>query len=105
MAIIGMFTPSREGGWIGRIRTLTVNSKIRLVPNDNRHGDHSPNYRIYVGASEIGAAWHGRPTNGRPGRYLHVLLDDPSLSEPLSAAMIEAPDGLSARLLWGRRRP
>jgi len=103
MAIIGMFTPARDGGWTGRIRTLTVNSRVRFVPNDNRNNNHSPDYRIYVGVSEIGAAWRGRPATGRAGKYLRVRLDDPNLPEPLNAAMIESADGLSARLLWGRR--
>ena len=104
MAVIGMFAPSKDGGWIGRIRTLTVNSKVRLVPNDNRRNDHSPDYRIYAGASEIGAAWRSRTTDNRAGKYLHVRLDDPSLPEPLTAAMFETPDGALARLVWGGRR-
>ncbi len=102
MAIIGMFTASKEGGWIGRVRTLTVNSKVRFVPNDNRDSDHAPDYKIYVGASEMGAAWRGR-TPDHAGKYLRVRLDDPTLPEPLYAAMIQAADGRSARLLWRRR--
>jgi len=104
MAIIGMFTSSKDGGWVGRIRTLVVSSRVRLVPNDNRGSEHSPDYRIYAGASEIGAAWRDRTGGDRAGRYLHVRLDDPSLSQPLTAAMITAADGMSARLVWSRRR-
>jgi uncharacterized protein (DUF736 family) len=104
MAIIGMFTRGKDGGWVGRIRTLTVNSRVRLVPNDNRDNDNSPDYRIYVGASEIGAAWRGRTSSDGATQYLHVRLDDPSLPGPLTAAMIQMADGLSARLVWGRRR-
>lgn len=104
MAIIGMFTPAKDGGWVGRIRTLTVNSRVRLVPNDSRDNDNSPDYRIYVGASEIGAAWRGRKSGDSARTYLHVRLDDPSLPQPLTAAMIQMADGLSARLVWGRRR-
>ncbi|MFZ5780133.1 MAG: DUF736 domain-containing protein [Pseudomonadota bacterium] len=103
MAVIGVFTPSRDGGWIGRIRTMLVNSKVRFVPNDNRNNEQSPDYRVYVGASEIGAAWRGQPTSDRTGKYLHVRLDDPSLPEALNAAMIETDDGTSARLVWCRR--
>lgn len=104
MATIGMFLPSKTGGWTGRIRTLMLNSKVRFVPNDNRSNDRSPDYRIYAGASEVGAAWRSQSSDDRSGKYLHVRLDDPSLPEPMTAAMIEAADGLSARLVWGRRR-
>ncbi len=104
MAIIGIFTPAKDGGWVGRIRTLTVNSRVRFVPNDNRNTDNSPDYRIYVGASEIGTAWRGRTSGDSARAYLRVRLDDPSLPQPLTAAMIEKADGLSARLVWGRRR-
>lgn len=104
MALIGTFTPAKGGGWIGRIRTLVVNSRVRLVPNDNRSNDHSPDYRIYVGASEIGAAWRGRTSGDGAMKYLQIRLDDPSLPEPLTATMIQTADGNSARLVWGRRR-
>jgi uncharacterized protein (DUF736 family) len=104
MAVIGTFTPAKDGGWIGRIRTLVVNSRVRFVPNDHRDNDHSPDYRIYVGASEIGAAWRGRTSGDGARRYLHVRLDDPSLPEPFTATMIQPADGVSARLVWGRRR-
>jgi uncharacterized protein (DUF736 family) len=105
MAIIGMLTPAKDGGWIGRIRTLTINTRVRFVPNDNRNNDQAPDYRIYIGASEIGAAWRDRRSSDRAGKYLHVRLDDPSLSQPLNGAMITAADGISARLVWSRRRP
>ncbi|MEJ1968429.1 MAG: DUF736 family protein [Rhizomicrobium sp.] len=36
MAIIGTFTPTKEGGWSGAIRTLTIDVKAKFVPNDNR---------------------------------------------------------------------
>ncbi|MBL6653964.1 MAG: DUF736 family protein [Reyranella sp.] len=104
MAVIGTFTSGKDGGWVGRIRTLAVNSRVRFVPNDNRADDHSPHYRIYVGASEIGAAWRDRTSSDRAGQRLQVRLDDPSLSQPLTAAMITTADGVSARLVWSRRR-
>jgi uncharacterized protein (DUF736 family) len=36
MSVIGDFTPAKGGGWTGRIRTLVMDAKVRLVPNDNR---------------------------------------------------------------------
>lgn len=103
MAIIGVFTPAKDGGWVGRIRTLTIDSKVRFVPNDRRDTDTAPDYRVYVGVSEAGAAWRGRTGEGAT-TYLRVHLDDPGLPAPLTAAMIQQTNGLSARLVWGRRR-
>lgn len=104
MSVIGTFRPYKDGGWIGTIRTLTINVKARFVPNDTRETEQAPVFRIYAGRSEIGAAWRQR-TGGENGReYLSVRLDDPSLPEGISAAMFEAAEGKEAQLVWNRRR-
>ena len=46
MSVIGTFTPAKDGGWTGSIRTLTINMKVRLVPNDNRDNDNAPAFRV-----------------------------------------------------------
>ena len=57
MAIIGTFAPTKDGGWSGAIRTLTIDVKAKFVPNDNRENDRAPAFRIFAGHSELGAAW------------------------------------------------
>lgn len=104
MSIIGTFTPTKDGGWTGTIRTLTIDVKARFVPNDNRDSDRAPEFRVFAGRSELGAAWRERMSGENPRDYLSVRLDDPSLSEPLSAAMFEAADGKTAQLVWKRQR-
>ncbi|WP_316979535.1 DUF736 domain-containing protein [Shumkonia mesophila] len=104
MAIIGTFTPTKEGGWVGVIRTLMIDVKVRLVPNDNRDSDRAPAFRVFAGRSEVGAAWCERTSEENPRKYLSVRLDDPSLLESLSAAMFEDADGKKAQLVWSRRR-
>lgn len=104
MAIIGTFTPTKDGGWAGTIRTLTIDVKARFVPNDNRENDRAPEFRIFAGRSELGAAWRERSSGEDPRDYLRVRLDDPSLAEPISAAMFEAADGRTTQLVWTRRR-
>jgi uncharacterized protein (DUF736 family) len=42
MSVIGTFTPSKEGRWIGTIHTLLMNTKLRLVPNENRRSENAP---------------------------------------------------------------
>lgn len=103
MSVIGTFAPHKDGGWIGTIRTLTINVKARFVPNDNRENEQAPVFRIYAGRSEIGAAWRLRTSGENPREYLSVRLDDPSLSEGILAAMFEVENGAEANLVWTRR--
>lgn len=104
MSIIGTFVPAKDGGWNGSIHTLTIDTKVRFVPNDNRDSENAPVFRILAGRSELGAAWRQRTNSENPREYLSVRLDDPSLPEPISAAMFEAQDGREAQLVWNRRR-
>jgi len=105
MAIIGHFTASKDGGWEGAIQTLSINAKVRLVPNDNQSGDKAPAFRVFAGKFEIGAAWKARSQGDNPRDYLGLKLDDPSLPEAISAALFESEDGKQATLLWNRQRP
>jgi uncharacterized protein (DUF736 family) len=104
MATIGIFTPAKDGGWTGSIRTLTIDAKLRLVPNDNRDNDNAPAFRVFVGRTRIGEAWPARTGGTSPKDYVRVRLDDPSLSEPLSVALFPSEDGNTAELVWTRRR-
>lgn len=103
MPVIGMFIRARDGGWEGRIRTLCLSAKARFVPNDNREAASSPDYRILCGASDLGAAWTRRGSTGEHREYLSVQLDDPSLPNPISAALFINEDSQAASLVWNRR--
>lgn len=102
MAVIGTFIPTKEGGWTGTIRTLTIDAKVRLVPNDNRENERAPAFRIFAGDSEIGAAWQKHSSGEKDRDYLSVRLDDPTLPEGMSAVMFAAADGKESRLIWNR---
>ena len=104
MSAIGTFTSAKGGGWDGSIHTLTINTKVRLVPNDNRENENAPAFLIFAGRSELGAAWKQRSSGETPRDYLSVKLDDPSLPEAISAALFDATDGKEAQLVWSRRR-
>ncbi len=104
MSVIGTFTPAKDGGWTGSIRTLTINTKVRLVPNDNRDNENAPVFRVFAGQSRIGDAWTARSGGDNPKDYLRVRLDDPSLPELISAALFQSEDGKEAQLVWSRRR-
>ena len=102
MAMIGTFTPAKDGGWIGTIQTLTINAKLRLVPNDNRTGDNAPAFRVLLGQSHIGDAWEARSRGDNSKGYLRVKLDDPSLSQRITAVLFPSDDGSLAQLVWNR---
>lgn len=104
MAVIGTFIPAKDGGWVGTIRTLTINTKVRLVPNDDRSSKKAPAFRVFVGNSRIGEAWEAKTGGLTPKDYLKVKLDDPLLPEPINAAVFTSDGGESAQMLWNRRR-
>ncbi|WP_027711201.1 DUF736 domain-containing protein [Dickeya chrysanthemi] len=100
MANIGTFT-AQTNGFTGTVRTLTLNVKVKFVPND-RSGDSVPDYRIQTaGGYDIGAAWKKISQAERP--YLSVTLDDPSLPATIYARLIEDDDG-TYNLIWSRSK-
>ena len=101
MPVIGTFKPDKDG-YAGSIRTLTLNAKVRIVANDQKHAAGAPDFRVLAGHSEIGAAW--RKTADDQSSYLSVRLDDPALPAPIRAALIEKSDDGVLRLLWRREK-
>ena len=104
MAIIGNFIPAKDGGWIGSIRTLTIDAKVRFVPNDDPHGSNVPTFKVLIGQSRVGHAWEARSAGENPKTYLSVKLDDPNFAEPIGVALFLADDGTTAQLVRNRRR-
>lgn len=100
MATIGSFTAGKDG-YVGTIRTLTINIKAKFVANDQKKSDGAPDFRIYAGSAELGAAWKARSNSKEPRDYLSVQLDDPSFPEPIRGALFE--DDGAAFLVWNRR--
>ncbi len=101
MATIGMFTASQDG-YVGTIRTLTVNVKAKIIANDQKKSDGAPDFRVYAGRAELGAAWKAQTTGDESQEYLRVQLDDPSFAELIRAALFEKEG--AAYLVWNRPR-
>ncbi|GAB4530705.1 MAG: DUF736 domain-containing protein [Amphiplicatus sp.] len=102
MSIIGTFSKTADG-YAGVIRTMTINVKAKIVANDKKGNDKAPDFRIFAGGAELGAAWRAQ-RNGEGGReFLCVELDDPSFAAPLRAAFFENPGEGKAALVWTRR--
>jgi len=96
MAIIGTFTAT-DNGYQGTLATLTLKAKLTFTAA-KKSGEKSPDFRIYAGTAEIGAAWKG---NGKDGKsYLSVKVDDPSFATPILARLIATDNGFA--LIWNR---
>lgn len=98
MATIGTFAAT-ESGYTGSIRTLAMNIKARIdrVESPSEKG---PQYRIYSGAVEFGAAWKKTSDQGRD--YLSIKLDDPSFAAPIYATLADADGEDDLKLIWSR---
>ena len=96
---IGTFTAQNDS-YTGTVRTLTLNVKVKIVPND-KESENAPDYRIVAGNFEIGAAWKKPSRAERP--YLSVTLDDPSFPATIYARLVEGEDG-AHNLIWSRSK-
>jgi uncharacterized protein (DUF736 family) len=98
MATIGNFT-SNGSGFIGTVKTLSLNVKAKLVPVE-RASEKGPDFRILAGNVEFGAAW--KKTSERDRDYLSIKLDDPSFPAPIYATLIEVEGEEGLSLIWSR---
>ena len=86
MANIGTFTKAEDGTLNGIIKTLQLNTKAKFSPLEAT-SNGGPDFRIFAGNVEIGAAWKRMSQQDRP--YVSVKLDDPSLAAPIYASLYE----------------
>ena len=99
MATIGTFTKSADGSYSGSIKTLTLNVKAAQLRAVDKENDKAPDFRIFAGGTEFGAAW--KKTSREDRDYLSVKLDDPSFPAPIYANLVDAEEGYS--LVWSRK--
>ena len=101
MAVIGKFQ-SAGAEIVGEIYTINVSlSNVRIVKEDAPANEDAPNYRVYAGRAEIGAAWNKTSRENRP--YLSLKIDDPSFGAPLFASLFQDSPG-EYNLVWTRSR-
>ena len=100
MSTIGNFTASGNS-YTGTVRTLTLNVKQATLRKAEKDNDKAPDFRIFAGQTEFGAAW--KKTSRENRDYLSVKLDDPSFPAPIYASLVDADEGYS--LIWSRSRP
>ena len=100
MATIGAFAKHEDSSIRGDIKTLTLNVKSAVLRQVEKENDRAPDFRIFSGQTEFGAAW--KKTSREDRAYLSVKLDDPSFSAPIYASLVDADEGYS--LIWSRSR-
>jgi uncharacterized protein (DUF736 family) len=99
MATIGTFTKSDED-FTGVVKTIVLNVKAKITRTE-KENDKAPDYRIFAGTTEFGAAW--KKTSGAGREYLSVKLDDPSFPAPIYASLVVVEGGDGYSLIWSRR--
>ena len=100
MATIGTFTAA-DNGYTGSVKTLTLNVKAKFVATE-KENEKAPDYRIFAGATEFGAAWK-KTTRDTQCDYHSVKLDDPSFPAPIYASLVETDTEGEFALIWSRR--
>jgi uncharacterized protein (DUF736 family) len=98
MTTIGTFKRNGQG-YEGKLITLTAATKLRFTPAE-KASDTQPDYRVFAGTIELGAAWTKLTADGI--EYLSVRLDDPSFPRPINAALFHR-EGQTFDLVWSRQ--
>jgi len=103
MPQIGEFTRTKNG-YGGRIRTLSLDVEIVLIPAEHTDAENAPDYRVHHGnddGPEIGAGW--KRTGEKAGDYVSLQIDDPTLAQPIRANLFQSIDDKTAwNLHWNR---
>lgn len=105
MPQIGEFTRTKNG-YAGRIRTLSLDVEIVLIPAEHTDAENAPDYRIHHvndDGPEIGAGW--KRTGEKAGDYVSLQIDDPTLAQPIRANLFQSAEAKSAWYLHWNRPP
>jgi uncharacterized protein (DUF736 family) len=105
MPQIGEFTRTKNG-YAGRIRTLSLDVEIVLIPAEHTDVENAPDYRVHHGnddGPEIGAGW--KRTGEKAGDYVSLQIDDPTLAQPIRANLFQSAEDKSAWSLHWNRPP
>lgn len=98
--IIGTFTKN-EDSFTGTIRSPILNFKTVKITPAKGDGDKFPDFHLFAGNVELGAAWQKLSEEG--ATYYTVKIDDPTFAKPVFARLTEGEDGYS--LVWTRAKP
>lgn len=103
MTAIGFVTRTIHGGFRGQLKLLPICADIDIVPNRNKSGDTSPDFRIFTQGIEVGS---GRLYSGesRGTDYISLSLAAPDLGVRKLCANLGRTVGLGGEgsffLIW-----
>lgn len=101
MPQIGTFTRNGDG-FFGRVRTLTLDVEVAILPADGSDAENAPDHRVFFDGLEVGAAWDR--TGEKAGTYLSMTIDDPAFAEPMRVRLFESDTRKDTWTLhWSRR--
>ena len=92
MARIGTFARTQHG-FTGRLRTLSLDIELVLVPAEHSDTENTPDYRIHAGdeeGPEVGAGWRRLTADRRP--HLHAA--PPRQPVPIGQQPLRLPSAL-----------
>jgi len=86
-------------------KAISTSSETRpLVPAESSDAENAPDYRVHLGdgeGPEIGAGW--KRTGEKAGEYVSLLIDDPTLTQPIRANLFRSTDDHATWVLnWNR---
>jgi len=96
MATLGVFS-RHEDMYYGCINTLMIRTRLEILPS-GLEGEKSPQYRVMIGTTQVGAGWDRTSRQGEA--YLCLKLDDPSFPAPIFANLVARGD--EHHLVWSR---
>lgn len=104
MTQIGSFKAT-SSGYYGRIRTLSIDAALTLIPAEPSDSENAPDFRVLLGEAEdgveIGAGW--RRTGEKAGPFVAVQIDDPMLGTPIRANLFQVSgEAMQHVLVWNR---
>lgn len=92
--IIERLSLSKQGGWEGNINTLAIQHHARLVPNDDRHHENAPAFRVMLGWQHISDDWEQLAHGERARPCFKVAIEDSVY--PLNARLFPDHKGATA---------
>ncbi|MGV6876459.1 DUF736 domain-containing protein [Pseudochelatococcus sp. B33] len=101
MPQIGTFTKTKTG-FSGRVRTVALDIELTIRPAENAAVENAPDHRLYTADDiEVGAAWDH--SGEKAGDYLSVVIDDPTFTQSIRAALFQSEaDATVWNLIWTR---
>jgi uncharacterized protein (DUF736 family) len=105
---IGYFFQDGDA-FVGRLRTLTLDVALRLVPTGFTGHGRAPDWRVHLAddsalegiGSEVGSGWNHE---GKAGTIVTIQLDCPAFARPIRANLLRSNRGDDGHvLLWSPR--